>query len=99
MTFGVVAEASAKRDWAQAVDWYEESQPGTGLRFDGVILRFLKSLSRNPERFRRATRLTRKAKMPRPWPYSIYFTIDRNHREVTVLAIWHGARSPAQLRQ
>jgi plasmid stabilization system protein ParE len=97
MTFKVIAEVEAKRDWNEAVDWYEEHEPGVGLRFDETIRAFLQTLSRHPERFRLATRLTRKAKMPDPWPYSVYFVINMEFREVKVLAIWHGARDPAGL--
>jgi len=37
--------------------------------------------------------------MPEPWPYSIYFTINKEHREVKVVAIWHGSRNPVELRR
>ena len=50
-----------------------------------------------PERFPLATRLTRKAKILGRWPYSIYFTVNVEHREIKVLAIWHGSRNPAEL--
>lgn len=99
MTFTVIAEAAATREWNEAVDWYEEREPGVGLRFDDELRTFLQSLARDPERFPLATRLTRKAKMPGPWPYSIYFTVNRKHREVKVLAVWHGARNPTALRR
>jgi len=99
MTFKVIAEAEAKRDWNEAVDWYDEREPGLGLRLDEALRTFLQSLSQKPERFSRATRLTRKAKVPPPWPYSVYFTINAEHQEVKVLAIWHGARNPARLRR
>ena len=49
--------------------------------------------------FRQATALTRKAKMPEPWPYSIYFTVNDRHREVKIIAVWHGVRNPAELRR
>jgi len=99
MTFKVIAEAAAKKDWNEAVDWYEGREPGVGLRLDDEIRAFLQTLDRQPERFPHATRLTYKAKMPRPWPFSVYFTINTEFREVKVLAIWHGARNPAQLRR
>jgi plasmid stabilization system protein ParE len=99
MTFKVIADAEAKRDWNEAVDWYDEREPGVGLRLDDAIRTFLQTLSQQPERFARATRLTHKAKVPPPWPYSVYFTINVEHREVKVLAIWHGARNPARLRR
>ncbi len=99
MTFTVLAEAQAKREWNEAVDWYEEREPGVGLRFDDELRAFLQTLGQDPERFRLATRLTRKAKVPPPWPYSVYYTVNMAHREVKVLAIWHGARNPAELRR
>ncbi len=99
MTFKVIAESEAKREWNEAVDWYEEREPGVGLRFDDDLRTFLQTLAQSPERFQLFTRLTRKAKVPSPWPHSVYFTISREHREVRVLAIWHGARNPAELRQ
>ncbi len=99
MTFKVIADGQAKLEWNEAVDWYEQRERGIGLQFDDELRRFLQTLARNPERFRLATRLTRKARMPEPWPYSIYFTINQEHREVKVLAIWHGSRNPVELRR
>jgi plasmid stabilization system protein ParE len=99
MIFRVIASAEAKRDWNEAVDWYESREKGVGLRFDDVLKTFLQTLNRDPERFRLETRLARKAKMPSPWPYSIYFSVNKAHREVMILAVWHGARSPDALRR
>jgi plasmid stabilization system protein ParE len=99
MTFKVVAETEAKREWNEAVDWYEAREAGVGWRFDDELQAFLQSLAHNPGRFRLATPSTRKAKMPKPWPYSVFFTINAEHREVKVVAIWHGARNPAELRR
>ena len=99
MTFNVIADAEAKREWNEAVDWYEERETGVGWRFDDELQAFLQTLFQDPERFRLATTLTRKARMPEPWPYSIYFTVNTEHREVKILAVWHGSRNPAELRR
>ncbi|HEY3761136.1 MAG TPA: type II toxin-antitoxin system RelE/ParE family toxin [Verrucomicrobiae bacterium] len=99
MTFSIIAGAEAKREWNEAVDWYEAREIGVGWRFNDELQAFLQILRHNPERFQMATTLTRKAKMPEPWPYSVYFTINKEHREVKILAIWHGARNPTDLRQ
>jgi hypothetical protein len=37
MTFKVIAEADAKREWNEAVDWYEDCEVGVGLRFDDEL--------------------------------------------------------------
>ena len=99
MTFKVIAEAEAMREWNDAVVWYEAREPGAGWRFDDELQAFLQTFRNNPKRFRQVAKLTHKAKMPKPWPYSVYFTINVEHREVKVVAIWHGARDPAGLHR
>ncbi|HEV2693083.1 MAG TPA: type II toxin-antitoxin system RelE/ParE family toxin [Verrucomicrobiae bacterium] len=99
MTFKVIAEAEATREWNEAVDWYEAQETGVGWRFDDALQAFLQTLKHHPERFGLAARLTHKARLPEPWPYSVYFTINMEYREVKILAVWHGSRNPAELRQ
>ena len=55
MTFSVIAEAEARREWNEAVDWYEERETGAGWRFDDELEAFLQTLAQDPERFRLAT--------------------------------------------
>lgn len=98
MTFKVIIEDEAKQEWNEAVVWYDKREPGVGLRLNEKIHALLQTLSQQPERFPLATRLTRKVKILGRWPYSAYFTIDTEHREVKVLAIWHGKRNSAELR-
>lgn len=99
MTFTVIVEADAERDWHEAVMWYDERQPGVSQQFNVAIRAVLNTLAHQPERFRLASRLAHKTKVPPPWPYSVYFAINAQHREVKVLAIWHGARNPQELRR
>jgi plasmid stabilization system protein ParE len=99
MTFTVIVEGEAERDWHDAVAFYDEHESGVSHRFNVAVREMLHTLSQNPERFRFASALTRKVKMPEPWPYSIYFTINVEHHEVKILSIWHGARNPAELRR
>jgi plasmid stabilization system protein ParE len=99
MTFTVKVEADAERDWHEAVMFYDEREPGVSHRLNVAVRTILNSLAQQPERFPHATSRTHKAKVSQPWPYSVYFVINREHREVKVLAIWHGARNPAELRR
>jgi plasmid stabilization system protein ParE len=41
------------------------------------------------------------AEAQREWDeaVSVYFAVNEEHQEVKVLAIWHGARNPAELRR
>jgi len=51
MTYKVIVEAEAKKDWNEAVDWYEEREPGVGWRLNDEILASLETLAKQPERF------------------------------------------------
>ena len=99
MTFAVIIEANAEREWREAAVWYDEREPGVGARLNLAIRAVLQSLALQPERFPPATRQTHKAKVPPPWPCSVYFTVNQKHCEVKVLALWHGARNPSKLRR
>jgi plasmid stabilization system protein ParE len=99
MSFRVVIEAEAEREFAEAVAFYDEREPGVGQRFAHELLAFFKTVCDDPERFPLASRLTRKAKFPKPWPYSVFFAIKRETSEVVISTIWHGARNPTDLRR
>jgi plasmid stabilization system protein ParE len=99
MSFRVVIEDEAEREFAEAVDFYDEREPGVGQRFAQELRAFFKTVCDNPERFRFASRLTRKARLPKPWPYSVYFVMKRETSEVIISTIWHGSRNPTELRR
>lgn len=66
MTFRVVIEAEAEREFAEAVNFYDKRKPGLGQRFAREVRGAFRIVCENPERFPFASRLTRKAKMPPP---------------------------------
>jgi plasmid stabilization system protein ParE len=98
MIFRAVIEERAEREFAEAVVFHDEREPGLGQRFARDVLDIFREICRNPERFPRATRLTRKAKVL-DWPYSIYYAVKAESAEVIISAVWHGSRNPAELRQ
>ncbi|MEJ0090654.1 MAG: type II toxin-antitoxin system RelE/ParE family toxin [Limisphaerales bacterium] len=99
MTFRVVIEEEAEREFAEAVDFYDGRELGVGQRFARELRAFFKTLCNDPERFPLASRLTRKARLPKPWPYSVYFAIKRETSEVVISTIWHSKRNTAELRR
>src|SRR5216117_1559340 len=94
----VIAEPEAEHEWNEAVGWYDQREPGVGLQFNAVVRDYLKAMAAQPARFPLVGRLTRKAKII-DWPYSIFFVVDDAHRQIKVIAVWHGKRSPAELRR
>jgi plasmid stabilization system protein ParE len=89
-------KSPADLDYLQALEWYEERQPGLGLDFDAELLALFERIKQNPELFQKETAVVRKARMPR-FKYRIYFTVEGD--EIGVLAIWHPSRNPEALRQ
>lgn len=77
MTFTVIVEAGAERDWQEAATFYDQREPEVRHRFNIAAREMLHTLTQNPERFQLVTSLSHKAKMPPPWPHSIYFTINK----------------------
>ena len=99
MTFYFVIEDEAERELAAAVDFYEARESGLGLRFAREFRVFSKSICDDPKRFPFASRQTRKARLPKPWPYSVYFVIKPHTFEIVISTIWHGARNPSGLHR
>ena len=98
MTCKVVIEGEAEREFAEAVAFYDQRKPGLGQRFAVEVRGVFRKVCANPERFVRASRLTRKVKVLH-WPYSVYFAVKPLAGEVVITTVWHGARSPAELRR
>lgn len=78
--------------------WYEGQTEGLGVRFIREADAVMTAIASQPFRFSRVGRKARKARMP-DWPYSIYFVVNEAGSEIKVVAVWHGARNPAKLRQ
>jgi plasmid stabilization system protein ParE len=77
MSFQVIIEAEAEQEFVETVDFYDRRQPGLGQRFARDLRAFFRIVCKTPERFRLVSRLTHKARLPKPWPYSVFFVIKR----------------------
>ena len=98
MSFRVTIEEEAEREFAEAVKFYDVREPGVGQRFAKELQVFFKTVCQDPGRFPFVSRLTQKAKMPAPWPYSVFFVVKHQSSEVIISALWHGSRNPRELR-
>jgi len=87
MTFRVVIEEEAEGEFAEAVGFYDKRKPGLGQRFARELRAFFKTVCENPDRYPFASRLTRKARLPKPWPYSVYFAIKPQSSEIVISTI------------
>ena len=98
MTFRVFHDSEATFEFQEAVARYESQTDGLGVRFTLEVDKVIAAISAQPFRFSKAGRKSRKAQVL-GWPYTIHFTVNETHSEVKVIAVWHGARNPAELRR
>ena len=98
MSFRVIHDTEATFEFREAVAWYESQAEGLGVQFTLEVDNVIAAISSQPLRFSKASRKSRRAQVL-GWPYTIYFAVNAEHREIKVLAIWHGARNPTELRR
>src|SRR5476651_2188325 len=94
----VIFLSAARLEFDKAILWYDEQQPGLGDEFEAEVNHVIEAILKTPERFRFASRETRKAKLlERFHRYSIYFYVQPDH--IGIVSIFDGARKPAELRR
>jgi len=85
----LVLRRAAKRDLAEARQWYEERRAGLGQEFLSCIETTLSVISSYPYGFPRTDPRVRRATVDR-FPYGIFYSIDGE--TIRVLAVLHNAR-------
>lgn len=94
MAFTVVFRQIAKREFDDAISWYEDRREGLGREFSVAVEQQLGTIALSPNRFPRVRGDVRRAVLQR-FPYSTYFLIEEYR--VLVLAIFHARRAPEHL--
>lgn len=94
MPFSVVFRRIAKREFDDAISWYEDRREGLGQDFSVAVERLLERIALSPNQFACVRGDMRRAVLQR-FPYSIYFVFE-DYR-IVVLAIFHARRDPEHL--
>ncbi len=97
MSLPVIFKPAELLEFKEAVAWYENEQPGLGREFKLEVKLALHRALDNPEIFQRVRGRARRIRLRRFKQYAIYFAIKDD--VFAVLSVFHGARSPAELRQ
>ena len=92
----VVFRRVARSEYDEAEAWYEGEQAGLGLEFKSAVDGLLALVAQQPMLFRKVRGPVRRAVLKR-FPYTIHF-LDEPGR-IVVLAVFHAARDPGELRQ
>ena len=83
----------AQTDIREAAQWYEDREPGLGLRFLREIRSSLQHINDNPLRFPIIEKDVRRALLHK-FPYSIYFVNESE--AIAIIAVLHQHRRPGE---
>ena len=83
--------SAAEQDLLEAIEWYDEQNPGLGDEFLRNVDAILANISRNPMQFPQLHKTVRRA-FVRRFPYGVFYLVAE-HR-IEVLALFHVRRDP-----
>lgn len=97
MNFSVVIDPGAIQDIQQAINYYDEQQPGLGVRFEAALNKHLTTLQKNP--FYRVRYDNVRCLPLRKFPYMVHFTVDESQKIVAIRAVFHTSLSPKNWKE
>jgi plasmid stabilization system protein ParE len=87
--------ATAEQDVAEAVEWYEDRQPGLGDDLLGEVRAIVHRIELNPQQFPLIHENVRRGLLRR-FPYAVFFRLTED--EALVVAVFHTSRDPGRLQ-
>lgn len=92
----LLLRTAARREFYDAIAWYDDRDPGRGERFADAVAATLRQVVIQPDFFACVDGDVREAPVSR-YPYRVFFVHDSE--TVFVIAILHAARNPSRLRR
>ncbi len=96
MKYRVIVRPEVEDDLEKAFSWYEDKRKGLGYDFLLQVDAGMRFIERNPKIYSTKYKGTRKHLIKR-FPYKIIYLVEKD--KIIVLAIIHGKRSPALLKE
>ena len=93
MNLPVILSRLAQAEFDDAADWYEQQKAGQGMAFTYAVLQVLVGLGSRPEAHSEVNENVREALVTRH-PYAVCYRPEP--AQVTVLAVFHTSRDPAE---
>ena len=81
----------ARKEFDEAIDWYDNQSQGLGKRFKETVIQQLKKIKKNPKWFLIEVDDIYKAYVPK-FPYKILFSLDNDN--IIIWAVAHMHRKP-----
>lgn len=95
MRWKITLTKPAKADFLDAVEWYTNTNPDLGKRFEGTMERVFKKLLEIPFGFQVVFEKNQVRRIPvSSFPYSIFYTIEESEDNILIWGIVHNRRNP-----
>lgn len=91
MSRSIVFRRSARTEFDEAADWYEQRRTGLGVEFVEAVGLVLSRIASQPDLFASVSENVREALVPR-FPYCIYYRTQP--KRILVIAVFHTSRDP-----
>ncbi len=89
--------SAAELDAAEIADWYEDQEPGLGLRFLHALDEVVAYIIRNPKTPAVQLRNARRVRLHTFEAYAVYYVLRRD--EIIIFAVSDGRRNPRWIKQ
>lgn len=93
MSAPVILRRLARAEFDDAADWYEARRAGRGAAFTTAVGQVLSAIGAQPEAYPEVYGDVREASVS-GYPYAVYYRPEPG--QVTVLAVFHTSRDPAE---
>jgi plasmid stabilization system protein ParE len=87
----VIFDPAARKEFLQAVNYYEQCQTGLGRRFKQAVEFSLNNIAQNPLRFRSIAPPFRRCLLQH-FPFALIYTVEPQH--IRLIAVAHTRRKP-----
>jgi hypothetical protein len=91
----IIVSSRAQKELAETWGWYEDRLSGLGDRFMNEVLKCIRQIEENPDRFPTKFKSYKEAQV-KTFPFLVIYRINKKAGSVRVVSIFHTARNPGR---
>jgi len=93
MSYQLIFEAKAVKEFSDSFDWYEDQQEELGNRFEKAVYEKLSEIQKYPERYPQKRKPYRETGIKK-FPFLIVYEFDKLKNTIFIISIFHTSRNP-----
>ncbi len=93
MSYSLIFNSEAEKEFSSAYQWYEEQQTGLGERFQLETEKQIQKIIANPEAYHLSKGNFRESLVSH-FPFTVVYAIDKRKKTIYISSIFHTSRNP-----